>query len=135
MRKPWWIATGVLVVLAVLLAIGIPAFLPPTPGVTYANYSRVEKGMTRAEVEALLGKPDKVEALLGKPDMVAAPTRWSWDSADADHLWINFDENGRVEHSAWNATPEDRTALDRLRDRVPFLARKPPPRIDWFYVN
>ena len=119
MSKKWWLAIVLLVVLAVLLAIGIPALLPPPPGATYANYSRIEKGMTRGEVEALLGEPRVNERI----DEHAQIT---WRNEDGDRINVDFDKNGLVMGSAWNGREENRTSLERLRDRVPFLARKPP---------
>ena len=58
MRKRLWLALGGLLLLAILIAICVPVLVPPAPGVTYANFSRIETGMTRDEVAALLGKPD-----------------------------------------------------------------------------
>ena len=47
------IAALPLVIVAVTL--GVLAMLPPGPGVTKANFDRIEKGMTLAQVELLLG--------------------------------------------------------------------------------
>ena len=33
----------------------LPAIFPPKPGVTKANFDRIEKGMTMTEVEAIFG--------------------------------------------------------------------------------
>ena len=38
MRRKWWIAAAGLFVLAIGLAFAIPMLLPPTLGVTYANW-------------------------------------------------------------------------------------------------
>ena len=38
------------------VALGVLSILPPRPGVTKANFDRIEKGMTKAEVEAIFGE-------------------------------------------------------------------------------
>jgi hypothetical protein len=48
------IASVPLVTIAVIL--GVLAMLPPRPGVTTVNYDRIERGMTRAEVEEIFGR-------------------------------------------------------------------------------
>src|ERR1035438_9324153 len=41
--------------LVIVVTLGVLAMLPPRPGVTKANFDRIEKGMTRAEVEQIFG--------------------------------------------------------------------------------
>jgi hypothetical protein len=119
-----------LLVLAAMLAISIPAFLPPTPGVTYGNFSRIDAGMTRAEVEALLGPPTAAGL---KGDFVAAdggerPVDWCyWRGRNSDkQCQVFFDKNGRVLQANWNGLRDDRNALEKLRDRLPLIAKDPP---------
>lgn len=116
MKKKVWYGAIALLAISVVLAVAIFVLLPPTPGVTYANYSRIEKGMTR----------DDVIALLGSTWMEGPPMRWQWQSADDHDVWVDFDHEGRVVRSAWNGIAEERSDLERLRDRLPFVARKPP---------
>jgi hypothetical protein len=59
--------------------------------------------------------------------------RWIWEGADDIQVWIDFDRDGRVVRSAWNGITEDRSSMERLRDRLPFVARKPPPPM-WIEV-
>jgi hypothetical protein len=42
--------------LAIAVTLGILAMLPPRPGVTKANFDRIQEGMKRVEVEAILGQ-------------------------------------------------------------------------------
>jgi outer membrane protein assembly factor BamE (lipoprotein component of BamABCDE complex) len=35
--------------------VGVLVMLPPGPGVTKANFDRIEKGMTKAKVEEIFG--------------------------------------------------------------------------------
>jgi hypothetical protein len=119
MKKKWWLALAALIVIALLLAIGVPLLLPPTPGVTYANYSRLEKGMPREDVHAILGTPSNAR---GNFDV--------WQMVDGDRVRVHYDGNGLVDELEWNHSIDERTSLERLRDRVPFLAHPPPPRFD-----
>jgi hypothetical protein len=138
MSKKWRIAAAVLFVLAALLAIAIPVLLPPTPGVTYANFSRIEKGMTQEEVERLLGKPieSKVKKRfpLERERAVFVPaveqkqggTTIYWESQASDQVEIEFDHAGLVATTYWNSWLDERRPLEKLRDRVPWLAKEPP---------
>ena len=42
--------------LTIAVTLGVLAILPPSPGVTKANFDRIEKGMTIAEVEQIFGE-------------------------------------------------------------------------------
>jgi hypothetical protein len=55
MRRRKLIAAGV--GLAVLVAVGTFALWPSPDRITRKNYERIQKGMSRAEVESLLGAP------------------------------------------------------------------------------
>src|SRR5262245_16053357 len=112
MRKKYWLAVGAILVFAVVMVAAIPVFLPPTPGVTYANYSRIEKGMKRSEVVSLLG------------DQKESPRWWLGDKGDV--LEIEFDENDRVTDAFWNGRRDQRGFLGKMRDRFPLIARDPP---------
>jgi hypothetical protein len=53
MKKRLLLIASVPITIAVIL--GVLALLPPSPGVTKANFDRIEKEMTRAQVEAVFG--------------------------------------------------------------------------------
>jgi hypothetical protein len=44
--------------LSIAVTLGVLAMLPPGPGVTKANFDRIEKEMTRAEVEQVFGQEE-----------------------------------------------------------------------------
>jgi hypothetical protein len=133
MRKKWWLAIGLLLVLAVALGIGIPALWPTTPGVTYANFSRIEPGMTRSEVQAILGPPsmavlrgDLAIDLRILEDGKQIPDSYYWQCEIGEQVQIHFDKNDRVTTMHWNGSLESRNAWEKLRDRLPWIAKKPP---------
>jgi hypothetical protein len=59
MTKKRWIVDAGLLAASVCLTLGVLAVLSPRPGVTLANIECIEKGMTLAEVEKILGGPGK----------------------------------------------------------------------------
>jgi hypothetical protein len=111
-----------------LLAGGLFAWLGlPRPGVTRANYERIQEGMTLPEVESILGGPPGNYSRL--PDNEAG--LWAIDFADPElgpqyfrgreawvggelavAVWLN--DQGRVRRKAAFDVPEP-TFLDRLR--------------------
>lgn len=126
MSKKWWpvIAVGFLLIAAV--GVAIPMLMPLSPGVTYRNYSRLEKGMTKNEVEAILGPPSNDRpTLIGRG---TGRTSISWGD-EVDIVWIYFDEGGRANAATWNGILETRSGWQKLMDRVPWLAKDPPPRL------
>jgi hypothetical protein len=46
--------------LAIALTFGVLTILPPRPGVTKANFDRIEVGMTKAQVEGIFGAEGEV---------------------------------------------------------------------------
>jgi SmpA / OmlA family len=129
MSKKCWFAIVVVFVLAVASAIGIPALWPPTPGVTYSNFSQLQTGMTREQVEALLGTPNTERSREDWPPIgfpVLNETGWTtWQDGD-DFASVHFDQENRVTRMTWNGWADERTAWEKLRDRLPFVAKKPP---------
>lgn len=133
MRKKWWLAIGLFLMLAVALGIGIPAFLAPTPGVTYANFSRIEIGMARSDVVAIMGPPslalvngDLFEDLRRFSDGKEIPDSYYWHQSGDGQAQIHFDNNDRVTMLFWDGWQDDRQGWQKLRDRLPLIAKKPP---------
>ena len=67
--------------LCVGIALGVLAVLPSGPGVTKANFDRIEEGMTRAEVDELFG---------GKVLLERLDQGWTWIADDGSEVWIGF---------------------------------------------
>jgi hypothetical protein len=126
MRKNRWLLLGLLLACIVGVVLVVLALLPPTPGITKENFDRIEVGMTRAEVEAILGGPANGWA----PAWGNMRLENEWvDNASGDAATVNFDENNRVVGAKhWDGWPDDRTVWQKILDRLPWR-EKPPPRL------
>ena len=87
--------------LAVVVALGVIAMLPPSPGVTKANFDRIEMGMTKAQVEEIFGEKG-VEIDLGY-------TVWESHDGRATILFCYDSVNGSGFQS------NNGTILDKIR--------------------
>ena len=105
------------------VTLGVLAMLPPKPGITKENFDRIENGMAFEDVNAIFGQ---------QPDPWQSGVRangWKqhlWKSNDGDFAIIAFDENGAVEKH-WLGQRDDRTAFEKLLDRLPW--REKPRRV------
>lgn len=127
MSERWWIT------LTAILAIALAAFfvssvlISPAPGVNYANFSRLDFRMKRDRVESFLGKPNfDREQFEGMLDLLTGPNRSLWQTQAGDFVVVGFDENDAVLSLWWNGQSDDRGPLEKLRDRLPIIARQPP---------
>jgi hypothetical protein len=77
-----------------LVALVVLAALPPLPGVTKANFDRIQEGMTLVQVEAILGEPAK--DFMGEGDF----TGHLWAHENGSRVWIVF-RGGLVLETEW----------------------------------
>jgi hypothetical protein len=143
MRKKSRIIVGLVVASAVAVTIALFLLMTPTPGPTYANFSRLEKGMSQEQVERLLGKPngndgdlmvERVIFGLEAPDVNPEPEIFLfWRSHNEDQIIVAFDRDGQLMHSLWNGIRDERRDWEKLRDRLPWIANKPPQMV--FKIN
>jgi hypothetical protein len=90
------------------VALGVLAMLPPHPGVTPANFARIENGMTRAEVYEIFGRP-------GMPWFTKRG--WErWDAGDGSWTAIEFRADCVVDRM-WHDSPE--STFDKIRRWLP----------------
>jgi hypothetical protein len=121
--------------LAVLVAVGAFVLWPRQGRFTRENCGRVREGMTRAEVEALLGPPGDyrtgpVDFDGGLVPVRVAPITMPWESADNDARWagdsaymaVRFDSAGRV--YTWYCVPTSKAAQSPLGDLLWRLQRQ-----------
>ena len=109
--------------IAVLGAIVIIlALIPAKPGVTKANFNRLDVGMTRNEVEAVFGGPCN-EGLVQADSIFAFSSgqqhqAWqqAWQGVDGFAL-VKFNENSQVEETTWHQRAG--TIWDKLRRMLP----------------
>ena len=92
--------------LTIAVALGVLAMLPPSPGVTKANFDRIETGMTLAEVEAIFER----KGVLGWSG--EGVSIYSWEAYDGSSASVEF-SNDCVDVSAW--TDPNETFLDKIR--------------------
>jgi hypothetical protein len=90
--------------LTIALTLGVLAMLPPSPGVTRANFDRIQEGMTTAEVEEIFGQK-------GVP--LWSPRALLWASDDGSEVDVDFGVVGCVQTKIWVSSNE--TFLDKLR--------------------
>lgn len=88
MSRRVWIGLITLVCLALVVAVYVRMHFFE-PGVTRANLSRVKPGMTR----------EQVEAILGVPEMISGPVHRyrsaGWDGRNLA-IFVSFDEEGHA---------------------------------------
>lgn len=120
MRKRYAIPV---VLLLAALAAGV-AYLgrpdPPGPGVTWANASRIEVGMTEPEVVAIVGGqpmifPPDTAAPLQRPG-TDTDTRMVWSGTECEII-VYLDWSGHVDDKETKG-PSPPTWFDRARRRL-----------------
>jgi hypothetical protein len=102
--------------LTVAVTLGVLAMLPPGPGVTKANFDRIEKGMTLAEVEQIFGEKGEPSLLntvkdkklvflqvFGEKGEAPAGTWMEWDADDGSGATILFEDgaDGHIIRMRW----------------------------------
>lgn len=87
----------------------------PRSGVSAANYGRIEQGMTRMQVEKLLGGGPKTHIVKnGELPM------YLWMDGQVN-IWVAFDQEGNVSKKSLGSNPpvstgpRSSTAWDRIR--------------------
>jgi hypothetical protein len=85
--------------------VGLLALLPPWPGVTKANFDRVQEKMTAAEIEEIFGRKGIVR-MRGEIELR------SWRGDDKSEVWVLL-RSDRVTGKKWFDSPE--TLPDKLR--------------------
>jgi hypothetical protein len=107
MTRKRLIAWG-LVAACVCLSPAVIAWLP-IPGVTSANFDRIEKRMTKADVEAVFGNPPFKREHLG-----GGGNWYSWRTEDERAAAvIVFDDDDRVSQKFWVNSSE--ALWDKIR--------------------
>jgi hypothetical protein len=99
-----------LMLIGTCLALVVLAMLPPRPGVTKANFDRIEKEMTRVEVEEIFGKPSTYRFAFGS----GTGTRYIELWRNVDGSYASISTQGDVIHSVhWHDSIE--TITEKLR--------------------
>jgi hypothetical protein len=115
--------------LAVIVAAGAFALWPPTttPGLTQDNFDRIQRGMSRSTVEAILGPPEDVQrGGIRFPPLPSKETCfWTVGGIAVD---VSFDSSGNVNdkspeqfkvRSGWQLDQTLQRLKSQLRDWFP----------------
>ena len=124
-RKRSIVVCGIVVSIACVLLITY-AVLPARPGVTKTNYDRIELGMTKADVAAIMGKPG-----FSQPDRI--PDSWveMWQHAGMGHACVITYRNDGVGSMRWTDSKETVTeTLLRWANRLWPRVDRPGTEID-----
>ena len=96
MTKKRWIVLAGMLAACVCLTLAVLALLPPRPGVTPADIARIENGMTRTEVERILGGSGTVYFdAVDSPGGQLTEIRWG-QPHDETCVDVWFDRDNRV---------------------------------------
>jgi len=74
-----------------LILLGLLVFVSGCAGLRVADYERIEKGMSKEEVEAVLGEP-----------WVEAPKLYFYQGEGLVNATIFFNEEGKVVEKKWD---------------------------------
>jgi hypothetical protein len=118
-RKLQWALAG----LAVVVTSGAAVLWPRTEQITRQNFDRIHTGMTRTEVEAILGRPGDYSTapieVEYRGDSVRVPDRWVSDQAVIAISFFDAHDQAkgtqRVAYSLFNrAKPIEQTSFENL---------------------
>jgi hypothetical protein len=141
MRRSWLLRLGSLLSLG-MFGFGAWVLLWPAAQVTEANFRRIQGGMTKAEVESFLGKPDDfeesirtykemiidheenaaagktksmigVEAVQFPEGTVGSITELMWRHGDT-HIYVSFSDDNKVVRAEFITIPH-LTLTERIR--------------------
>ncbi len=96
--------------MCVCLALGVLSMIPRGPGVTKANFDRIEYGMAKAEVEEIFGNKGVPMLLGGK--VVKGERFWYGEDGLGAHVTFS---NECVDGKFWCPDPEKETILGKIR--------------------
>jgi hypothetical protein len=108
---PRWLPAVAVVSVLLLLGVGVRLvfFLETNPRITKANLAQIKAGMSRAEVEAILGRPGdyrsgptlclySARSPTDLPPPTSLPLRWRGDDVE---IWVWVDPQGVVLDRSW----------------------------------
>jgi hypothetical protein len=98
--------------LAVVVVFGVLAMLPARPGVTKANFDRIEVGMATTDVENLFGVAGDAIAFGNPPRPRDQAYSLYWFANDGSVAWVRFADD-RTTDKKWEQSRE--TTIGRIR--------------------
>jgi len=107
--------------LAIIVILGVLAMVPPRAGITKANFDRIEKGMTRAEVAEILGRePDAVgDEIVGRhPDATRPHRDLMWRDGDGGWRVLVSFKDDLVHGTGWYVGVDDQSLVERFQHLI-----------------
>ena len=98
--------------LTIVVILGVLAMLPPSPGVTKANFDCLQEGMTLAEVQKIFGEEGEWFGEITLWEIKAPWTGFVWLADDGSIAGIRFVDDC-VTDKRWTISNE--TILDKIR--------------------
>lgn len=108
-RKRRYLLSAAVLAACVCLALGVLAMLPPRPGVTKANFDRVEVGMTIDEANSVFGGKWNGDVSSSNGRRIA----YIWIGPDGSEAFINV--SGEIVTAGKDWHPATETFSDKLR--------------------
>jgi hypothetical protein len=97
-RKLRWVVAGLAVALVAVGAVVLSLWPNPSRRITRENFELIQKGMTLAEAEAILGLPGDYRTGPGE-DLAVGSEGWSWDPEEEsvpDADWLVVEPDGSM---------------------------------------
>jgi hypothetical protein len=132
-RKLWWLLTlaGLAVLMAGAVVLWLQLLPDPASRITRENFDRIRRGMSRAEVHAILGPPGDYRngPMAHEPAWLKIVPGWHYDWAewegDAGAAVVGFDDSGQVQQKQFLVSePTGHGPLDTLLWRAKRLWRQ-----------
>lgn len=102
--------------LAIVVVLGVLSILPSRPGVTKANFDRIQVGMTRAQVEEIFGREGKRNRVwmrgIENTMFFVIQDEWVAEDSSAALVAFSFPDDYVIE-TEWHDSTE--TILDKIR--------------------
>jgi hypothetical protein len=115
MTKKRLLLFGGFLAACVCLPLGVVAMMPSSPGVTKANFDRIQEGMTKAQVQEIFGEEGRVSNLVFEIDRKKSRYWMDFRANDWSLAWIAVhpDDDEIVIEKKWQDSGE--TFSDKIR--------------------
>ncbi|HZZ77091.1 MAG TPA: hypothetical protein VFE62_01150 [Gemmataceae bacterium] len=118
MKNRWLMLVLLSIMTGCVVVVIVALWLTPVSGVTKENFDRIEVGMTRAEVEVILGSK-AIARIRQRRDIFCFGNFWR-DAESGAEAGIEFDAEDHVRGKEWwPGVLDQRTTWERFLDLMP----------------